>query len=70
MNKARMDKNKGPGLLLIGVGTNLTSMIVAGFGLGYGLDYLIDTTPLFMVLFGILGFVGGIIKAYEMLARF
>jgi len=65
-----MDKNKGPGLLLIGVGTNLTAMIAAGFALGYGLDYLIDTTPLFMVLFGILGFVGGIIRAYEMLVRF
>ena len=65
-----MEKKKSPGLLLIGVGTNLTSMIVAGFLLGYGLDYLIDTTPLFMVIFGALGFVGGIIKAYEMLIRF
>lgn len=65
-----MKQNKSTGWLLIGVGTNLTSMIVAGFVLGYGLDYLIDTTPLFMILFGILGFVGGIIKAYEMLVRF
>ena len=65
-----MKQKKSTGWLLIGVGTNLTSMIVAGFVLGYGLDYLIDTTPLFMILFGILGFVGGIIKAYEMLVRF
>ncbi len=64
-----MNKKKKPGLLLIGVGTNLTSMIVAGFALGYGLDHLIETTPLFMILFGILGFVGGIIRAYEMLAK-
>ncbi|ALP54263.1 hypothetical protein Tel_14545 [Candidatus Tenderia electrophaga] len=65
-----MQNNKGAGLLLIGVGTHLTAMIAAGFILGYGLDYLIDTTPLFMVLFGILGFVGGILKAYQMLIRF
>lgn len=65
-----MHKNKGAGLLLIGVGTHLTAMIAAGFILGYGLDYLIGTTPLFMILFGILGFVGGILKAYKMLIRF
>lgn len=65
-----MQKNKGAGLLLIGVGTHLTAMIAAGFILGYGFDQLIGTTPLFMILFGILGFVGGILKAYKMLIRF
>lgn len=65
-----MNKNKKPGLLMIGVGTHLTSMIAAGFILGFGLDYLMETTPVFMMLFGVLGFVGGIIKACEMLRRF
>lgn len=65
-----MKKNKGAGLLLIGVGTHLTSMIAAGFLLGYGLDVLIDTRPLFMLLFGALGFVGGILKAYTLLTRY
>lgn len=65
-----MHKNKNAGLLLIGVGTHLTSMIAAGFILGYGFDYLIDTRPLFMILFGILGFIGGILNAYKMLIRY
>lgn len=53
--------------LLIGVGTQLTSMIAAGFLLGYGLDTWTNTRPLFMVLFGGLGFVGGLIKVYQLL---
>lgn len=65
-----MEKNKNAGLLLIGVGTYLTASIAAGFILGYGLDWLIDTKPLFMMIFGILGFIGGILKAYKMLVRF
>ncbi len=65
-----MEKNKSAGLLLIGVGTQLTSMIAAGFLLGYGLDYLIDTTPIFMLIFGVLGFVGGLLKAYKLMIRF
>ena len=65
-----MQKNKSAGLLLIGVGTHLTSMIAAGFILGYGFDYLIDSKPVFMILFGILGFIGGILKAYKLLIRF
>jgi len=62
-----MQNKKGAGLLLIGVGTQLTSMIAAGFLLGYGLDYLIDSKPIFMMLFGVLGFVGGILKAYKLM---
>ena len=57
-------------MLLIGVGTHLTSMIAAGFIMGFGLDYLLETTSIFMMLLGMLGFVGGLIKAYEMLTRF
>ena len=66
-----MEKNKhSAGVLMIGVGTHLTAMIAAGFLLGFGLDHLIDTKPVFMMLFGVLGFVGGIIKACQLLTRF
>ncbi len=60
----------GKGLLLIGVGTQLTAMIAAGFLLGYGLDQWVDTTPLFLLLFGALGFVGGFLKAYQLMIKF
>ena len=57
-------------MLLIGVGTHLAAMITVGFMLGFGLDYLVGTTPIFMLLFGLMGFVGGIIKAHKLLTRF
>lgn len=65
-----MEKNKGAGLLLIGVGTHMTAMVVTGFALGYGVDVYFETKPLFMLLFGVLGFVGGTLKAYKMLVRY
>lgn len=65
---AKTSKAKGPGLLLIGVGSLLTSMIVAGFLLGYGADVLLDTQPIFFLGFGLLGFVGGILKVYKILS--
>ena len=63
-----MKKAKGPSLLLISVGTILTSMIAAGFLLGYGVDVLLETQPIFLLSFGILGFIGGILKVYKMLS--
>jgi ATP synthase protein I len=60
-------KNKGPGLLLISVGTILSSMVVAGFLLGYGLDVWLDTKPFLMMALGVMGFVGGILKVYKLL---
>ncbi len=62
-----MAKNKGSGLALIGVGTMLTSMIISGFILGYAADVWLDTRPIFMMLLGGLGFVGGILKVYRFL---
>jgi ATP synthase protein I len=62
-----MRDSKGPGLLLISVGTMLTSMVVSGFLLGYGLDVWLDTRPIFMLLLGALGFIGGILKVYRLL---
>lgn len=60
---------RGSGWVLIGVGTMLTSMIGAGFLLGYGVDRWLDSQPIFMVLFGALGLVGGILKVYKLLSR-
>lgn len=56
-------------LLLIGVGTMLTSMVVAGFLLGYAVDAWADTKPVFMLLLGGLGLVGGFIKTWQLLVR-
>jgi ATP synthase protein I len=67
LDVAAMKKAKGPGLLLISVGSLLTSMIVAGFLLGYGVDVLLNTQPVFLLSFGLLGFVGGILKVYKIL---
>lgn len=64
-----MNKQKGPGLLLMGAGTMLTSMIASGFLLGYLTDRWLDSQPLFMLLFGGLGLVGGFLKVYKLLSR-
>jgi len=63
-----MSESKGSGLVLIGVGTILSSMIVAGFLLGYGVDRWLDSQPIFMILFGGLGLGGGILKVYKLLS--
>lgn len=56
-------------MLLIGVGTHLAAMVIAGFLLGYGADAWLDTRPVFMLLLGGLGLVGGILKAHRLLSR-
>ncbi|MFV2055568.1 MAG: AtpZ/AtpI family protein [Thiohalomonadales bacterium] len=67
MNSRPDKRPKGPGLLLIGVGTILSSMAVAGFLLGYLTDRWLATSPWFFLAFGLLGFVGGLLKVYRML---
>lgn len=64
-----MAKPKGPGLLLVGVGSMLASTVVAGFLLGYLTDYWLDTQPIFMLAFGLLGFIGGGLRAYKLLSN-
>ena len=54
-------------LLMVGVGNMLASTIIAGFILGYFTDYLFDTIPLFLLLFGLLGFVGGMMRVKDMM---
>jgi len=62
-----MSESKKPGLLLIGVGQILTSMIVSGFLLGYLLDLYFETRPIFLLILGGLGFIGGFLKVYRLL---
>lgn len=52
------------GLLQIGVGNIFSSMIISGFIIGYFVDQWLQVTPLFMMLFGLLGFIGGMKKVH------
>ncbi|MCF6346373.1 MAG: AtpZ/AtpI family protein [Thiomicrorhabdus sp.] len=45
--------------LLIGAGSMFTATVIAGFIVGYALDYLFDTMPIFFLACGVLGFIGG-----------
>ena len=60
---------KGTGLLLIGAGSMLTSMAVSGFVLGYLTDTWLDSRPVFMLVFGGLGLVGGFLKVFRLLSQ-
>ena len=64
-----MTKPKSAAWILVGVGTHLAAMVVTGFILGYGIDTWLNTRPIFMMICGSLGFVGGILKAYKLLIR-
>lgn len=64
-----MAKPAKPGLLLLGVGTILTSMTVAGFLLGYLLDLWLDSSPVFMLILGFLGLLGGFMRAFKLLTH-
>ncbi len=52
---------------LIGTGAILASMVLSGFLLGYWTDVWLDTKPAFMLIFGGLGLVGGILKVHRLL---
>lgn len=64
-----MAKPKNLGWVLAGVGTQLAAMVITGFGLGLLVDTWLDTAPIFMFIFGCLGFVGGILNACKLLVR-
>ena len=68
MNRKRQsDHQQKPRLNIIpvGVGTVLSSMVIAGFLLGYLADYMFDTQPVFLMLFGLLGFIGGMMRVKD-----
>jgi len=66
-----MSKKKKDSLPLLqtGVGTILSSMAVSGFLLGYVTDTFFDTAPIFMLGFGFLGIIGGIMKAHRLMIK-
>ncbi|VAW87064.1 hypothetical protein MNBD_GAMMA18-1840 [hydrothermal vent metagenome] len=63
------EKEKKLNLLLLGVGQMLTSMVIAGLILGFFVDWWFGTTPIFLFLFCVLGFVGGMLKVYKLLTH-
>lgn len=63
----RRKKREPLPLLQTGVGTIMSSTAIAGFILGFGADQLFDTTPIFLLSFGLLGVVGGTMKAHKFL---
>jgi len=63
----RKKKRQPLPLLQTGVGTIMSSMAISGFILGFGADQLFDTTPIFLLSFGLLGVIGGTMKAHKFL---
>jgi ATP synthase protein I len=59
----------GLNILLLSAGSIFTSMIIAGFIVGYVLDELFGTMPIFLLLCGVLGFIGGMQKIHKLSSR-
>lgn len=59
----------GMNFLLVGSGQMFTATVIAGFIVGFTIDYFLGTTPIFMMLCGLLGFIGGSQKVHRILAR-
>ena len=56
-------------MILIGVGTMFASTIISGLFLGYWVDVWLETAPLFMLIFALLGLIGGTLKVYKLLIQ-
>lgn len=73
-NTPQSDENRGaPGAaanyLLLSAGSIFTSMLIAGFIVGYVLDEIFDTRPILMLACALLGFIGGIQKVIHLTKR-
>jgi len=72
-NESAPKKDEAPSpaanYLLISAGSIFTSMVIAGFLVGYMIDYIFDTTPIFFLGCGVLGFVGGAEKVHRLTKR-
>jgi len=55
--------------LLLSAGSIFTSMLIAGFLVGYALDQVFETTPILMLSCGVLGFIGGMQKVHKLTSR-
>ncbi len=69
--KSKKNEAPSPALnfLLLSAGSIFTSMLIAGFLVGYAFDQLFDTTPIFLMCCGVLGFIGGIQKVHQLTSR-
>ncbi len=47
----------------------LSSMVISGFIVGYILDLIFGTNPVFLLGCAVLGFVGGMMNSYGMLGK-
>jgi ATP synthase protein I len=56
---------KGANFLLMGAGSMFTAMVISGFLVGYAIDELADTRPFGMLICGVLGMIGGMMKVHE-----
>lgn len=59
----------GMNFLLLGAGSMFTSMIIAGFLVGYVIDVMFDTKPIFLLSCGLLGFIGGSQKVLQLVRK-
>ena len=51
------------------VGTQLVASIFIGFGVGYWLDKLFNTSPVFLLLFTFFGVAAGFLNVYRMIKK-
>ena len=47
------------------IGLHMVSGPLVGFGLGYGLDYLLGTHPWFKIIFLLVGIAAGFLNVYR-----
>lgn len=67
----KQTKSKTTFFLLIGMSTAilLATPVVVLSGLGFFLDTYLRTSPTFLIVGGIMGFVGGTINVYKLLTK-
>ena len=64
LQKQHADKHKAPPPTSMGIAfrfsTEMVAALVVGGGMGYGIDWLAGTKPIFLILFFVLGAAAGI----------
>lgn len=68
--KVRLGRDVGPSPWNVGarVGVELLSALLVGLAIGWGLDHWLHTTPLFLVVFVLLGGAGGVANVWRLMA--
>ena len=68
-DKAEARHSPGTNFLLMGAGTLFTAMVISGFLVGYVFDELLGTRPFAMLICGVLGMIGGMMKVHEAVSQ-